>query len=671
MVTGSRHLIIILSLTLMFSFNFIRSQEIASSPLKNFTVSNFQKSCEKDLEQATQTFRSLENYPGPYTVDAVLVPYNDLWIQIDRSLNLASLFQSAHPDSEMRAVSEKLEQEFSKLITEINLSKSLYETLSKVKVAKEDVKTARFLNKTLVEFRRAGVDRDDATREKVRKLQEELVTIRQEFGKNIREDVRFILLDSPQELAGLPEDYIVAHQPGEDGKIKITTDYPDYIPFMTYAESDKRRLELYKKYRRRGYPKNEKVLSQLLEKRYQLARELGYQDYAQYITEDKMIKTPESVQDFIDKVSQVATKRAEQDYRELLSRLHQDVPEVKEVGDWQKSYLEELVKREKYAFDSQELRPYFQYDRVKQGLLDLTSKMYQVHYKKSNIPVWDESVEAYEIWSGDQLIGRFYLDMHPRQNKFKHAAMGQVVTGISGVQVPEAVLLCNFPGGDGSLGLMEHEQVSTFFHEFGHLLHHIFAGNQPWIGISGLSTEWDFVETPSILFEEWTWDGDILKTFAVNDAGETIPDELIRKMNRSRRFQEGLNVKQQMFYAAISLNFYNRPATTFQPLDLVKELQKKYTPFSYVGDTYMYLAFGHLDDYSAVYCTYMWSEVIAKDLFSAFKKGGLENSEIAMKYRRTILEPGGSKDAAQLVKDFLGREYSFEAYRNWLEGEDI
>jgi thimet oligopeptidase len=261
--------------------------------------------------------------------------------------------------------------------------------------------------------------------------------------------------------------------------------------------------------------------------------------------------------------------------------------------------------------------------------------------------------------------------MHPRKDKFKHAAMAQVVTGISGVQVPEAALMCNFPGGDGSLGLMEHDQVGTFFHEFGHLLHHIFAGDQPWIGISGISTEWDFVEAPSTLFEEWIWNGDILKSFAINEAGETIPDELIEKMNRARRFQEGLKVRQQMFYAAISLNFYNRDVATFKPLELVKELQKKYTPFAYVEDTYMHLAFGHLDGYSAIYCTYMWSNVIAKDLFSAFKKAGIENTDIAMKYRRTILDQGGAKPAAELVEDFLGREYSFEAFRNWLEGDEI
>lgn len=671
MLHRSRIFVISLFVLILLALNFLYSQEKTINSGLSPAALSFQESCEKDLNAARAIFEKLEALEGRSSVSTVLVPYNELWIKIDRSMNLASLYQAVHPDPDVRKVAAVCEQKLSKLVTEINLSRPLYEILTRVDVSKEDEKTRRFLKLTLRDFRRAGVDKDPATREKVRKLQEELVNIEQEFSKNIREDVRFIILNSKEEMMGLPEDFIETHQPDVDGKIKITTDYPDYIPFMTYAKSDSLRFKLYKKYRRRGYPKNENVLNQLLKKRYDLAKVLGYRDYAQYITEDKMIINPEAAQEFINKVSQVASSRAEQDYQELLNRLRREMPDAQSVGDWQKTYISQLVKREKYDFNSQELRQYFQYDRVKEGLFRITSQMYDIQYKKVDVPVWDKSVEAYEIWNGDKITGKFYLDMHPRKDKYKHAMMSQVVTGVSGIQVPEAALVCNFPGGDGSLGLMEHDQVSTFFHEFGHLLHHIFSGNQPWIGISGISTEWDFVETPSILFEEWVWNGSVLKSFAINEAGETIPDELIEKMNKSRRFREGLDIEQQMFYAAVSLNFYNRDISTFQPLTLMKNLQKKYTPFAYVDDTYMYLSFGHLDGYSAIYYTYMWSEVIAKDLFSAFKKAGLVNPEIAIKYRKEILEPGGSKNAAVLVKDFLGRDFSFDAFKNWLEADNI
>jgi thimet oligopeptidase len=616
--------------------------------------------------QARSLFENLEKLTGSQMVETVLVPLNELWLTMDRSANLAGIYQQAHPDPQIREIAADYDQKFSNLETEIQLSRLIFDAVKAVDLSAADKKTKRFAEITLRDFRRSGVDKDPATREKIKKLEEELVILGQDFDKNIREDVRSIKLNSSEELAGLPEDYIQNHPVGEDGKITITTDYPDYIPFITYAVSDARRFELYKEFRQRAYPQNEKVLGDLLKKRYELAQLLGYKNYAEYITEDKMIKNPQAAQEFIDRVAAVADARAQKDYEELLKRLKKELPTATEVGDWQKTYISELVKQESYNFDAREVRAYFLYDQVQKGLLDLTSKLFAVNYKKLDTLVWHPSVEVYEIWQDQKLIGRFYLDMHPRKDKFKHAQMSEKLCGVSGRQLPEAVLMCNFPGGDGTPGLMEHDDVSTFFHEFGHLLHHIFGGNQPWLKISGIATEWDFVETPAILFEEWVWDADILKTFAVNEAGETIPDELVQKMNRARKFGLGVDDKQQMFYAAISLNFYNRDYNSFDPLEMVKKLQQQYTPFAYVPGTHMYLAFGHLVDYSAIYYTYMWSEVIAKDLFDVFKKKGLLNQAVAVNYRRKILEPGGSNDAADLVRDFLGRDYSFTAFENWL-----
>jgi thimet oligopeptidase len=626
----------------------------------------FKTQCEADFQQAKSLFEKLEKSAGPQTIETVLVPLNDLWLAMDRSGNLAAIYQQVHPDAQIRKIAEDYDQKFSRLETEIQLSRPIYDAVATLDLKKADSKTRRFAEITLRDFRRSGVDKDSAIREKIKKLKEELVIIGQEFDKNIREDVRSIKLNSPEELAGLPEDYIQNHSAGEDGKITITTDYPDYVPFITYAKSDARRFELYKQFRQRAYPKNEKVLHDLLHKRYELAQLLGYDNYAQYITEDKMIRNPQAAQEFIDRVTSVASPRAKKDYDELLKRLKMEIPGALEVGDWQKTYISELVKNESYNIDSREVRSYFPYERVKQGLLDLASRLFAVNFKKLDTLVWHPSVEVYEVWQDQKVIGRFYLDMHPRQDKFKHAQMAEKLSGVSGRQLPEAVLMCNFPGGDSTPGLMEHDEVSTFFHEFGHLLHHIFGGNQPWLKISGIATEWDFVETPSILLEEWVWDADILKTFAMNEAGKTIPDELVERMNKARKFGLGLYDVQQMYYAATSLNFYNRKYDSFDPLEMVKKLQQQYTPFAYVPDTYMHLAFGHLVDYSAIYYTYMWSEVIVKDLYGIFKEKGLLNQAVSVDYRQKILEPGGTQDAADLVRDFLGRDYSFDAFEDWL-----
>jgi thimet oligopeptidase len=631
------------------------------------TLASYQTRCHDDLENAQKGLTALENDKGVKNVHTVLERLNDLYKVLDRGSNEAGLLRSVHPEAKVRELADKCEQEFSKISTNLGLSRPLYEAVAAVDVSREDAITQRYVQHMLRDFRRAGVDKSNEIREQVRKLKDELVEIGQRFSTNIREDVRSIKLDSVGSLDGLPQDYVDSHKPGADGKITITTDYPDYVPFMSYAKNDAKRLELYTVFRQRGYPKNEAVLRQLLEKRYALAQLLGYKDWAEYITEDKMIKTEEAASAFIEKINALAKKRAERDYSELLARKQKDDPNAKEVGDWQKAYYEELVRREKYDFDSQAVREYFSFGKVRQGVLDITSQMFGVTYRKIATPVWHASVEAYEMDDKDgNPIGRFYFDMHPREGKYKHAAAFPIRTGVEGQQLPEAALICNFPGADDPSALMEHSDVETFFHEFGHLVHHLFGGHQRWLGVSGFSTEWDFVEAPSQMLEEWGWDKAVLKRFAVNKAGETIPDHLIAKMQKARDFGKGLWVRHQMFYAALSLNYYNQDPSKIDLAAVAKAMQQEYSPFPYVRDTFFQYSFGHLDGYSAIYYTYMWSLVIAKDLFHVFEEKGLLNPDAASRYRKYILEPGGSKDAALLVKDFLGRDYTFDAFGRWL-----
>jgi thimet oligopeptidase len=326
------------------------------------------------------------------------------------------------------------------------------------------------------------------------------------------------------------------------------------------------------------------------------------------------------------------------------------------------------VKAERYEFDSQSVRPYFEYGRVKQGILDLTAGLFGVTYREvPDAPVWHPDVEAYDVLEGGSLLGRFYLDMHPREGKYKHAAQFTLASGQAGTQLPEGVLMCNFPKPGEQPALMQHSDVETFLHEFGHLLHHIFGGATRWAGLSGVRTEWDFVEAPSQMLEEWAWDPAALQPFARHHlTSEPIPGDVVKRMKAADEFGKGLWVRQQMFYAALSLQLHSRDPAGIDAVKVVQELQGRYTPFPYVDGTYFHLSFGHLDGYSAIYYTYMWSLVIAKDLFTAFKKEGMLNPAVAKRYRKAILDAGGSKDAADLVKDFLGREYGFSAYEEWL-----
>ena len=591
--------------------------------LDNQPAEQFEKECRQSLEASSRQFETIISLQGTKTASRVLEPLNDLEVLIDRGYSKAQLYYNVHPLAEVRSVAEKCAQDFSELITNITLSRPLFDVISAVDVSAADKDTQRYWQQTLRDFKRSGVNKDEATRERIRGLQEELVKLGQQFSSNIRNDVRSITLDSAKQLAGLPDDYVDNHPANEQGKILISTDYPDYFPFMKYAKDDALRKSLYVEFRNRGYPDNEKI-------------------------------------------STIADKRSDADYQTLLKRLQKINPKAKEVGDWQKTYLSELVRNEQYDFDSKAVRQYFAYDKVRDGIFTLLGKLFDVSIKPWQTSAWHESVEAYEVWDKGELIAYFYLDMHPREGKYKHAAHFSLQNGLEGRQLPISSLVCNFPGGDGSPGLMSHDQVETFLHEFGHLIHHFFGGKQRWSSFSGVATEWDFVEAPSQMLEEWIWDADTLKLFATNERGETIPDELIEKMNSTRYFGFGLNVKNQMFYAATSLNYYNRNPDSFELTPMMVKMQQRYSPYDYVDGTHFFASFGHLDGYSAIYYTYMWSLVIANDLFSRFRQEGMNNRSVAQQYRQQILAPGGSADAAELVENFLGRPYDFRAFETEL-----
>ncbi|MBN2686352.1 MAG: Zn-dependent oligopeptidase [Pontiellaceae bacterium] len=627
---------------------------------------SYRLECKQELSQSEEIFRSLEKLDGEKTIESVLIPLNEMERILYNSASKASLFYNVHPSQEIRDIAENQEQEITKLYNEISLSRPLYEACKAVDVAQADEQTQRYLEFTLRDFWQSGVDKPADVRERIKVLNEELTDLGQQFSLNTRQDVRSITLDSVDELNGLPEDFIAAHPPGEDGKITITTDYPDYEPFMQYAENDAARLALYKEFKNRSYPENEEVLKQILMKRYELANLVGYTNYAYYVTEDKMVGTPETVHTFIDKVAAIAEPRAKADYNVLLERLKKIDPAATEVGDWQKTYLEELIKKETYNVDAKQIRGYFPFATVRDGIFKLTSQMYGVTIRPWDTEVWHEDVKAYELVDGNKVIGRFFLDLHPRENKYKHAAHFDLQCGVEGKQLPISCLVCNFPGVDDENALLEHSQVETFLHEFGHLLHHQFAGNQRWVRFSGIATELDFLEAPSQMLEEWVWNADTLKLMTRNAEGKTIPADLVKRMVAAKEFGTGLWVRHQMFYAATSINIYDRDPKNINLAETMDALQDEYSSFKHVPDTHMYANFGHLYGYSAMYCTYMWSLVIAKDIYSRFETEGLLNPKTADEYRKAILSPGGSKDAVDLVQDFLGRPYSFDPFAKWL-----
>jgi len=410
----------------------------------------------------------------------------------------------------------------------------------------------------------------------------------------------------------------------------------------------------------------------MMKTRYEIATLLGYSSWADYNAADKMIRTGNKIGDFIEKVDGADRPIAQREFAMLLAEKQKADPGAHEIFDYENGYLSELVRRAQFNFDSQTVRPYFPYDRVKKGILDTAATLFHVTFRQEeNAAAWDPSVETWDVLDKGKMIGRFYLDMHPRPGKFSHAEMAPVLDGVLGKQLPEATLVCNFaaPAADDP-GLMDYDDVVTFFHEFGHLMHHILGGQQQWAGISGITMESDFVEAPSQMLEEWMHSPQVLASFARNyKTNEPIPAELVERMNRASAFGRGIWVARQNSFTALSYDIYKQKPQDVDLDAVTLGDEKKYTPFVPLDGTHMYTAFGHLAGYSSAYYTYLWDKVIAEDFFGQFDHQNLLAGPAPMRYRRTVLEPGGSVSANTLVKDFLGREQNMGALQKWMGQE--
>ncbi|TLZ73398.1 MAG: Zn-dependent oligopeptidase, partial [Methanobacteriota archaeon] len=457
---------------------------------------------EKGLAECRTRLGELLSTAGPRTIPNLLVPYDGLMLALQEVLSQTVFLFEVHPDPDVRKLADHWYQEAQRFATELSLNRPLYDAFTALDASGEDDETRYALEKILRDFRLSGVDRDEATRARVQVLRDEITAIGQDFDRIIREDVRSITVDSAGELDGLPEDFVEGHAPSSDGKITLTTNYPDSIPVFRYARHADVRRRLQFEYLNRGHPANLDVLARLLARRHELASVLGYDSYAEYIVQDKMVRSSKAVADFLAKVTAASAARAQEDVARLLERKRHDVPGATALDAWDPNYYSELVRAEEFAFDAKLLRPYFAFAKVRDGLFALTGELFGVRYERvSGVPVWHGSVEVYDVYDGSKRLGRFYLDLHPRKDKYTHAAAAGLVTGIRGAQLPQAALMCNFPDPADGPALMDYREVETFFHEFGHLLHSIFQGHGRWVKNTDDGLEWDFIEAPSQMLE--------------------------------------------------------------------------------------------------------------------------------------------------------------------------
>jgi len=614
---------------------------------------------------------------GTRSVENTLRAYDDAQNELALAGNEAYLMFSVGNAAPLRDKGQELVAKISSASTDLSLNTEVYRALAAVPLPADDRATKHYLERTLLEYRLAGVDKDDATRARIRKLQDKITEASLVFGRNVA-DGRLEVKATRAELDGLPEDYIARHKPGADGAYTLNTDAPDSTPVLSFAKNADLRKRMYIAYNQRAYPKNVAVLRSILEARQELATTLGYKTFADLAMADQMMGSADKLKSFLKQVDDASRTIADKEYDLMFTYAKSQEPALTAIPASDGGYWAEEYRRAKYDFDAQSVRPYFPYAKVQEGILATAAHLFHVEFKAAtDAKTWDKSVSTYDVYdaagSDHKKLGRIYLDMHPRDGKDKWFSSAPIVPGIKGKQLPEGALICNFPGGiEGDPGLMEYSDVVVFFHEFGHLMHHILGGQGRWSNTGGFSVEGDFVEAPSQMLEEMFRDYGILAGFAKDyKTGAVIPTMLVEKMNAAGAYGRGRWVQAQLLYSTYSLQVHDQPPAEIDFDSLWRTDFERFSKLSFLDGNRFYTSFTHLTGYSSNYYTYMLDKVIAVDFFSMFDKKNLLDGPAAMRYRRTVLEPGATKPANALVRDFLGREESLDSLKTWMNEEFV
>ncbi len=644
------------------------------------TAEGITRLCDGSLERArqlTEEIRALKGEPDEkLTWAATLGKLDAATLALRNAADFPELMAAAHPDKAVRDAAKGCDPKVERFVTGLYLDADLAGIFKRYAARKEE-RTGpqkRLLEHTLRDYRRNGLDLPPEKQTRLRQLNEEIAKLAQRFQSNLAESTLFIEV-TPEQLKGLPDDYIAAHKPGENGKIRITTDYPDTFPFLQFAADRKAALELQKQFDNRAADRNVAVLDELLKLRHEKAQLLGYATWADYILEVRMARDAKTVASFLEGLRKHLKARGREEFREL-SAMHEKLGgkkgEPPPLSD--RLYLEEQVRKARYGVDSKEVSQYFEINRVKQGILDITGKIFGLTYRELKAPAWHPDVQPMEVLGKDgKVLGRFYFDLYPRADKYKHAAVFSIRETYRDPQgerlMPIAAIVCNFPKPGDAPALMSHQDVTTFFHEFGHVLHHLLSESE-LASFAGTAVARDFVEAPSQMLEEWAWSKETLALFARHHkTNEPLPDKLFQAMKKARSFGRAVSTQRQIFLASLDQAYHTRPPG-FDTTKVLEEVQNDNMPYRYLPGTHFQATFGHLIGYDAGYYGYQWALSLARDLFTRFQREGLLNEKTAADYRAAVLAPGGSDEAARLVERFLGAPPSDEAYKRFLVGDE-
>jgi peptidyl-dipeptidase Dcp len=652
-----------------------------TAPFDQIKPEHFLPALQEGIKQGKADIEAIKKNPEKPTFSNVCEAMESAGELVGK---VASVFYNLH-SAESNDEIQNIAKEFSPIITEysndIQLDPELFEKVKAIYDVKDSLNLNKeemmLLEKQYKGFVRNGALLSDEDKGKLREIDKEKSRLGLLFGDNVLAEANdfLMVLDSKEDLSGLPENTIeaagmLAKEKGHEGKWAVSLDYPSYVPFMTYAEKRELREKLYRAFSSKAFKGNEhdnqEIVKQIAGLRHKRANLLGYKTHAEFVLEERMAEKPEKVREFLDNFLDKAKPIATREIDELKAyATEKGGLAAEDFMPWDYGFWAEKLKKEKFDFDSEELKPYFKLENVVDGVFLVAKKLFGLSFKeRRDIPVYHEDVKAFEVIDEDSRhVGVFYADFFPRAGKRDGAWMTsyrdqKLVNGND--QRPHVSIVCNFTKPtDTKPSLLSFNEVTTLFHEFGHSLHGLLS-KCTYESLGGTSVYWDFVELPSQVLENWAFEKECLDLFAIHyETGEKIPEEYIQKIKASSSFHEGRQTIRQLSFSLLDLSWHDADPSEIADVGKhEKEAMKSCELLPTIEESNMSVSFGHIfrGGYSAGYYSYKWAEVLDADAFEAFKEQGIFNESVAKSFKENILEKGGSEHPMDLYIAFRGKE---------------
>ena len=652
-------------------------------PFRSITAEQVEPGINELLKRANDSLLAIENCEDAPSYDNTLAALEEGTEALNIAMTVVGHLESVVATPELREAYNKIQPEVSAFYAAIPLREKLWQKLLRFS-ERSEAKTltgekARYLSKTLNDFRRHGAELGPEDKERLRELSRSLSLVTTRFSQNVVDATaaweKFI--EDPSELKGMPESSILAaaqdaKQRGKSG-YRLSLQAPSVIPVLSYCENRALREEVYRAFNSRcshGETSNQELLREILQLRKQQATILGYADFADLVLADRMAHNGATAAQFVSELQTKCIDAFKIESAEL-NDFAKAEGGLNTLHPWDIGFWSEKLRQKLYNFDDEQLRPYFPLNRALEGLFATATKLFGITIRaNAALETWHDDVQAFDIFDGDQKLASFYADFFPRDEKRGGAWMNAFITGLpyQGGEPHVGLICCNFtPPLGASPALLNHNELTTLFHEFGHLIHHCLTRVQVK-SLAGTNVAWDFVELPSQILENWCWQKEVLDGFARHyESDAVIPSELFEKMLRARTFRAATFMMRQLSFSHVDLflhrDFDVNGEESVRERALIE--MSSFAPTPFPEDYAMICSFTHLFSssvaYAAGYYSYKWAEVLDADAFTRFEKEGVFNADTGRSFRQEILERGDSEDPAVLFQNFMGREPAPEA----------